>query len=201
MRLGRGVRLPTRADDWRLVLTAVTRVLSRPRYVVVGLAGAWVALTAISVSRNVELFVRVVLGGSLPVENRAAVLAGMYPFGSPDFVGVAAAAVVGLALLLGLDVAMIAYHVGEHGASLAMGAGGSAGTTGAVLAGLGAGCVVCGVSALAGVLSFLGVAGGAVVLPFEGVAFSLVAAGLVLVSVFWTAEGMHGGMRRREVVE
>ena len=201
MRLDRGIRLPTRAADWRLVARAAGRVLAEPRYVVVGLAGAWVALTAVSVSRNVELFVRVVVGGSLPLENRAAVLAAMYPFGSPDFAGATAAAVGGLALLLGLDVAMLVYHVVEHGATLGVGAGGSAGSTAAVLAGLGAGCAVCGVSALAGVLSFLGVAGGAVVLPFEGAAFTLAAALVVVVSIFWMAEGMHGGLRRREALE
>lgn len=69
-----------------------------------------------------------------------------------------------------------------------------------MLAGLGAGCVVCGVSALAGVLSFLGVAGGTIVLPFESAAFSLLAA-LLVVSIFWMAEGLHGAMRHRAVVE
>lgn len=201
MRLVTAIRLPIRPTDWRLVGAAVRRVLARPAYVAMALATAGAVLTAVAVARNVELVVRVVVGGSLPFENRAAVLAAMYPFTGSYFEGWAAITVVAFALLVGLDVAMLVYHARKHGATLGLGAGGSAGLIGALLTGLGAGCALCGTSLLAGLLSLLGVAGGGLLLPFEGVGFTLLAVVLVLVSIAWVAAGMHGGMRRQEVSE
>jgi len=195
------VRLPVHARDWRLMARAVRRVLSQRRYV--GLLGVStvLALSAIAVAQNGELFVRVVVLGRLPLSNRLHVLAAMYPFLGTTFEFTTAVSVLALSTLVGLDVTMLLYHFREHGVSAAVGASGTAGTAGALVGALGAGCVVCGTSLLAGLISLVGVPGGVVVALFEGLGVTLLAAALVGLSLFWTAEGMHGGMRKRELAE
>lgn len=198
MQLRHTIRLPVRRRDWRLVGTTMRRVFSRPLYLGVALLGTVLCVSALAVARNVELFVRVVVLGDLPPGNRLAVLAAMYPFVGTGFESWTAVAMIALAVLIGVNLALIAYHVREHGVSLGTGASGSVGLIGAVLGGLGAGCAVCGISLLAGLLSLLGV-GGVVALPIDGLVVTLLALGLVVLSSYWLVEGMHGGMRRREL--
>lgn len=185
------VRLPVHRRDWVLVGTAVRRVLARPRYVAVALLAAALCLTMTAVVGNGALFLDVVLLGRLPLANRLAVLVAMYPFGG-SVEPWAATADVALALLVGVDVALLAASLAEHGSSLETGARGSMGLAGALVGGVGAGCAVCGTSLLAGLLSFAGVGAAAVLLPFDGVGLTLLALGLLLLSSFWIADGMDG---------
>ena len=197
-RLAPAVRLPTRRRDLALVATVLRRVLSRPPYVGLAAGAGLLVLTVMAVARNVELVLRVVVLGPLPVGNRLRVLLELYPFVGTGFELWAGLAAVVLAALVGVDVALLAYHVAEHGASLALGAGGGAGASGGLLAGLGAGCAVCGTSLLAGLASLVGGAGGALLGTVVGPAVTALSLALLLVSIFWLAEGLHGGLRRRE---
>ena len=86
---------------------------------------------------------------------------------------------------------MVAYHVREHGLS-ARGGGGSA--AGVVLGALGAGCAACGSAVLAGVLSLVGASGLALFLPLDGAEFAVLASVALLLSMYWLAEGMRGGV-------
>lgn len=201
MKVTKVVRLPLHRRDWRLVGTTLRRVFSRPSYVALALLVAWLCLSAFVVAGNVELFVRVVLFGDLPVSNRLSVLAAMFPFIGISFEPLSGISVLALALLVGINAALVAYHVRVHGASIETGTSGSVGLTGALLGGLGAGCAVCGTSLLAGLLSLAGASGGAILLPFDGLGVTLIAIVVVAISSFWIVEGMYGGMRRREVAE
>jgi hypothetical protein len=96
-----------------------------------------------------------------------------------------------VSVLTGVNLAMVAYHVREHGLS----PGGSGGSlAGVVLGALGAGCAACGSAVLAGVLSLVGASGLALLLPLDGVEFALFAAVALLLSMYWLADGMRGGM-------
>jgi len=193
MSLASPVRLPRRRGDGRLVARTLRRVYARPAYVAVALVGAWACLTAVAVARNPELFVRLVVGGRLPLEDRLTVLAAMYPFGGLGYELGPALATVTLAGLVGVDLGLLAFAVRERGLSFGAGASGSAGLTGALLGGLGAGCAVCGTSLLAGALSLAGITGVAVALPFDGLLLTLPALVLVALSGFWLVDGLDGG--------
>lgn len=191
--------LPRRPRDWRLVATVLRRVLATPRYAGVALGAGAAVLVAMAVARNLELVVRVVVLGPLPVANRVRVLLELLPFVGTAYEPWAGLAAVALAGLVGVNLAMLAYHLVEHGATLAASAGGSMGATGGVLGGLGAGCAVCGTSLLAGLASLVGGTGGALLESVGGPVLTLLAFALVVLSIGWIAEGMHGGLRRREV--
>ena len=187
------VRLPTRPADWRLRGRTARLVLGYPAYGAFALLAALVGLTVFVVTQNLALVGDVVVGGSLPLGNRLAVLVGLYPFVGTSFSAAQGLALLIVATLLGVDLALVAYHVREHGLTLES-SGGSA--VGALLGTLGAGCAACGPAVLVGLLSLFGAAGALTLLPFEGLELTGLAALALLLSIFWIADGMRGGMIR-----
>jgi len=95
-----------------------------------------------------------------------------------------------VAALFGASVALLAYH----SASTISAREGSGSAVGPVLGVLGAGCTACGTVVLAGVFSLLGVSVSLTVLPLQGLEFTLVAPVTLLLSTYWLADGMRGGV-------
>lgn len=192
------VRLPTRPADWLLMGRTARLVLGLPAYATFAVMAGSLGLTLFVVSQNLALVGDVVVGGSLPLENRVAVLLGLYPFLGTSFSLVAGLGLLFVSALLGVDLAMVAFHVRAHGLSIESG-GGSA--FGALLGTLGAGCAACGPAILVGLLSLVGATGALTLLPFEGLEITGLAAVALLLSIFWLAEGMRGGTIRGCPVE
>ncbi len=186
----RGVRLPTRRRDWRLMARTARLVVTVPTYAVLAVLASALALTGFVVSLNPRLVGDVVIGGSLPVENRLVILIELFPFVGSSFEPVQGALLVVVAGLTGVDVAMAVYHFREHGISLQEG---STSLAGIVLGTLGAGCAACGSAVLVGLLSLVGVSGSLLVLPLDGLEFALLALVVLTLSIYWLADGMRGG--------
>jgi hypothetical protein len=165
-------------------------VLSLPAYALVAVLTTLAALTAFAVAQNLTLVTDVVLGGSLPLGTRLSVLLELFPVVGTLYSPTQSVVVVTVAALVGVDVAMVVYHLREHGVSARSGGGSLAGV---VLGALGAGCAACGTAVLAGVLSLVGVGGATLLLPFEGLELGVLAALSLLLSMFWLADGMRGG--------
>ncbi|PSQ43559.1 hypothetical protein BRD14_03005 [Halobacteriales archaeon SW_5_68_122] len=180
--------VPSSADDWRLVGRTARLVLSVPTYTVVALLAAGVGLSLFVFSLNLPL-VELALTGTLPRSARVTILANLYPFVGSAFDPIQGGLLVAIAVLFGVDTAMVTYHLREHGVSLS-GGGGSA--LGAVLGVLGAGCAACGSALLVGVLSLFGVSASLLFLPLDGLEFALLALVALLLSMFWVADGMRG---------
>lgn len=187
------VRLPTRPADWRLMGRTARLVLGLPAYAAFAIVAGGLGLTLFVVTQNLALVGDVVVGGSLPLENRAAVLLGLFPFLGTSFSTLQGLALLAVAALLGVDLAMVAYHVREHGLSLESGSGSAVGV---LLGTLGAGCAACGPAVLVGLLSLIGATGALTLLPLEGLELTGLAAVALLLSIFWLADGMRGGMIR-----
>jgi hypothetical protein len=183
------LRLPTRAADWRRTGRTVRLVLGGPAYAALAVGVAALTLTGFVVSGNVALVVDVVVGGSLPVRARLAVLLGLYPFLGTTFASLQGLVLLFVAALAGVDLALVAYHLREH--RLTPGEGGGS-AVGVLLGALGAGCAACGSAVLAGLLSLVGVAGLSTRLPLDGLEFALLAAVALLLSIHWLADGMRG---------
>jgi hypothetical protein len=184
------VRLPTRADDWRLMARTLRLVLSVPRYAALAAVAAVAALSLFVLPTNLALVRDLVVGGPLPVADRLVVLAELYPFVGTDYGPVEGAVLAATAALVGANVALAVYHVREHRVAVARGSGSLAGV---VLGTLGAGCAACGGAILAGLLGAFGAAGALALLPLDGLEFALLALVVVALSVFWLADGMRGG--------
>lgn len=189
--MARGLaRLPTGRSDWRLMARTVRLVLSVPAYAVVAVVATVAALTLFVASLNVPLVSSVVVGGSLPLVNRLRVLLELYPFVGTSFGTAQGVLLLVVAALSGVDVSMAVYHLREHGLSLQTGGTSLAGV---VLGTLGAGCAACGSAVLLGVASLLGVGSSLLFLPLDGLEFALGALVVLLLSIYWLADGMRGG--------
>lgn len=186
------MRLPTRRRDWRLLVRTVRLVLGVPTYAGVALAGSVLGLTLFAAGQNPDL-VRFALAGPIEAADRLTVLLDLYPFVGPVYGTLEGAVLLVVAALVGVDLAMVAYHLREHDLSAREGA---SGTAGVALGVLGAGCGACGTVLLSGLLSLVGAAGALTLLPLEGLEIALLAAGVLVLSVYWLAEGLRGGAVR-----
>lgn len=183
-------RLPTTVGDWRVTARTIRLVLTIPQYAVLSIGFGVVGLSVFVLSRNLQLVRQVVLGGTLPLDARLRVLVELYPGVGTAYTAVQSVALVATAVLIGVNLAVVAYHVREHEVSLS---GGSGSLSGVVLGTLGAGCAACGSAVLAGLLSFFGAAGALLLLPLDGLEFTLAALVVLVLSLYWLADGMRGG--------
>ncbi|WP_255148917.1 hypothetical protein [Halorarius halobius] len=183
------MRLPTRRRDWRLMARTARLVVSVPRYAALSAVAAVAALSLFVFSLNLPLF-GYALSADLALIQRVELLVVQFPFVGPAFDPLQGLLLVGVAALTGVDVAMAVYHFREHGVSVRQGGTGAAGV---LLGTLGAGCAACGSAILVGLLSLLGVSTSLLWLPLDGLEFALGAVVVLLLSVFWLADGMRGG--------
>ena len=181
--------LPTRTADWRLLARTLRLVLGIPVYAVVALVAAFLTLTLFVYSQNFAL-VSFAVSGQLGLDDSLTILVGLYPFVGDSFTLLQEIALVGVAILSGVDIAFVTYHLREHGISAAETGGGAVGV---FLGLLGAGCAACGSAILVGVLSLFGAAGLVTLLPFEGLEFVGLAVIALVLSMYWLADGMRGG--------
>ena len=188
--LGRGVRLPTGSDDWRLMGRTARLVLGLPTYAALAVVATALSLTAFVVSLNIPFVMNVVVGGSLPLSSRVSILAELYPFIGTSFGPLQGFLLVAVAGLTGVDIAIAVYHFREHGLDFQQGGAGAAGV---LLGTLGAGCAACGSAVLLGLLSPLGVSTSLLFLPLDGLEFAVGAVVVLTLSIYWLADGMRGG--------
>ncbi|EMA53502.1 MULTISPECIES: hypothetical protein [Halococcus] len=185
----RSIRLPTRARDWRLMARTARLVVTIPLYAAIALVAAVCGLTLFVLSQNLPL-AEFIVTSSLPLDSRLIILAEQYPFIGTNYGTLQGVLLVVTAVLVGVNVAMVIYHLREHALSAAQG---TTSVAGVVLGTLGAGCAACGSAVLAGVLSLFGVTASLAVLPFDGLEFAALALVALVFSVFWLARGMRGG--------
>lgn len=185
----RRLRLPTRRRDWRLLARTVRLVLGIPRYAATALLAGALGLTLFVATQNPSL-AAFAATGDLPIDGRATILLELYPFVGTVYDPVSGGLLLVVAALVGVDVAMLVYHLREHGLRAEDGA---AGTIGAVLGALGAGCGACGAVLVTGLLSLVGATGALALLPLEGTELTLLALVVLVLSVYWLAEGLRGG--------
>lgn len=189
-RTSRLPRLPTRGRDWRLMGRTARLVLTIPAYAAVAVVAGVLGLTLFVATQNLRPVLDLVVGGPLSLDARLTVLLELYPVVGSVYGPLTSTVLVVLAALIGVDVAMVAYHLREHGLSAREG---STSVVGVVLGTLGAGCAACGTAVLAGLLSLFGAAGLVTLLPLDGLELPLLASFVVVLSIYWLADGMRGG--------
>lgn len=181
--------LPTGTEDVRLVTRTIRLVLGLPRYAILALLSAVVALSVFVLGQNIAL-AEFALTSDIGVGDKATILFGLYPFLGTNYSLLAEVLLVVVATLTGVNISMVVYHFREHGVGAREGSGSAIGV---FLGALGAGCAACGSALFAGILSLFGVAGVGTLLPLDGIEFSLLALVVLLLSIYWVADGMRGG--------
>lgn len=185
--------VPTRSRDWRLMGRTIRLVLSVPRYAVLSVTYGLVALSVFVLVRNLALLRQVVLFGDVPPRARLRVFLELYPGVGAAYTAPQTVLLWATAGLVGVDLALVTYHLIEHSVSVRRGSGGMGGV---LLGTIGAGCASCGSALLVGLLSVFGASGLVTLLPLDGLEFSLLALVVLLLSIHWIAEGLRGGTVR-----
>jgi hypothetical protein len=168
-----------------IVIEALARTFHHPAYLALAAAIAALAFVAASWLPNLALVRAVLATPGVSWLTRAQLLASLLAGIGTNFGLIVAVATVTAVLLLGIDVAMIAYFVRSRRA--VPGREITAGVGGAVAGAAAAGCAACGSFALFAVLSFLGAAGAITFLPLGGGELSVLSVALVLVSIYLIA--------------
>lgn len=165
-------------------------VLTLPRYAALTVLYGWLGLSVFVFARNLSVLTEVILFGNLPLDTRLTILLEMYPGVSTAFTIEQSAVLLATAVLVGIDLSMLTYHVLEHSLTLRDGSGS---LTGVLLGTLGGGCAACGSALFVGILSLVGAGGLLTALPLDGLEFALGAMVLLVLSIYWLADGMRGG--------
>lgn len=180
--------LPTDAAAVRLVSGTLRTVLTGPGYAALAALGSFVGLSVFVLSQNVVLVRDLVVGGPLPLRDRLEIMVALYPFVGTAYRRPTAAVLVATAVLFGLNLAVLAYHLRHADLSLR---GGSGSALGVLLGTMGAGCAACGSVVVSGVFSLFGVTGALALLPLDGLEFALLALVSLSLSIYWLADGMR----------
>lgn len=181
--------LPTRRSDWRLMGRTIRLVLSRVSYALFAVVAAAVALMVFSLTQNFWFLVDVLGFEFLSLEDKLYIVLDQYPLVGTQFDLFQSLLLYTVAILTGANLTLAVYHVREHGLNLKTG---GAGTLGTIFAILGAGCAACGSAVLVGLLSLFGASSALLLLPMEGLELLVVALVLLVLSIYWLAEGMRG---------
>lgn len=182
--------IPTGTDDWRLLGRTAAEVLGTPRYGLLAVVSAWVAITLIVVARNVDsVRTFVVFGDYLSLSERLLFLFDLYPLVGPAYPLVKGVLLLGAAGLIGANVAFIGYQMAELNLVGREGIGGAAGLVFGVL---GSGCATCGIALLGGALSVAGVGSAMTLLPYDGEEFLSLSLLVLVVSAYALATRIAG---------
>ena len=163
----------------RIVAEAGREVLGRPAYLLLASAIAVLVLAAMLWLPNYRLLGAVFTAPGVALGTKLQLLASLAGGLASNFG--AAAAVVIVPVLFGVDVAMIVYFAKQRRARLARGEI-AASLGGAASGAIAAGCAACGSFLLLPLLSFLGAAGALALLPLGGAELGLLSIGLLLLS-------------------
>lgn len=184
-------RLPTKKNDIKTTVRVARLVLVMPRYTLVWLISSFIGLSIFVLSQNIELVQTILLSDYLTINQRVTVFSQLYPIVGTAFTPAKEVFLLTCSLLFGVNLAMAIYHIREHQSGVQSGAGSAIGM---IFGTLGAGCAACGSVVLTGFLSLIGATSALALLPFDGLSFSALALLVFLLSIYWTADGMRGGM-------
>lgn len=161
---------------------ALLSVFGKPFYALLASMVFVVALAFALWLPNLALITSVVAAPNLTLADKVSVPLGLLGSLATNFTFVSATYTVLIALLFGINVALLAYlwnrRVGEVKSQ-----GVTSGVLGLVSGVLGIGCAACGSFLLASFLAFFGASGAVALLPLHGVEFGIIGVLLLLLSV------------------
>jgi hypothetical protein len=165
----------------KISLKAIGGVLLRPLYAIVGMVVTLAVLGMLLWIFNFDLFLYILTNSDISAGEKLTVFIQSYASLITNFENFAAIILVLFALLLGINMALLAFVMKNIGASI----GKESGKSGLSLfaAVLGAGCAACGTSILAPVLTAVGSTATIGLVEAIGVTANFAGIGLVLFSI------------------
>ena len=171
------------------VRTALREVLVRPSYAALAAAVGIVAFLLALWLPNIALLREVFSDGQVPLEAKLGIAASLLAGIATNFSLFSASCTVAIAILLGLDMALVVYlfrqkRAAAAGGNFVLGSGG-------VASGLvGVGCAACGSLIVGGLVPSLGVAGALASLPLQGEEFGILSVALLSLSLMFVSKSI-----------
>ncbi|MAZ40863.1 hypothetical protein CL654_02000 [bacterium] len=165
----------------------IKEVFSHVRYVAIALPIAFVVLAFAVWLPNWRLLHTILVSHDVEFIDATKVAFGLFGSLSTNFTLVSATYTILIAILFGINIAMLVYYVQRRKGSL-RGKGATAGVGGLVAGVFGIGCAACGTFLLSVVLALIGAGGLLAFLPLGGEEFGILGVVLLLYSVYWTAQ-------------
>jgi len=173
-----------------MIAQALMCVFKEWTYIVVAVAVALVVFVFATWLANLGLIWKITVSPSVPLLDKAKILAGLVGSIRTNFTVFSALNTIVIAVLFGLNAAMVTYYVKlQKRLSMQTGQATAAAGLGGLASGfVGIGCAACGTFVLGPILSFVGAAGLIALLPFGGQEFTLFGVALLGFSLFLVAK-------------
>ena len=168
---------------------ALGEVFVRPSYIALAAAVGLIALVLAIWLPNVSLLAQVFSDAQVPLAAKLGIAFSLLAGIATNFSFFSAGYTIAMAVLLGMDMALIVYLITQNrgasaGKNLVLGSGGIA--SGLV----GIGCAACGSLILGGLVPSLAVAGVLAALPLQGEEFGILSVALLLLSLFFLSKNI-----------
>lgn len=170
------------------------QVFFNMRYVAIAVAGGFSFVAVSAILPNLRLMRWVIGAEAMAADEKLYFFANVIVGGFKiDMVSFAAFLTFTIAILFGVNIALVAYYFSRRNKNLdsrlrgndsQSGLGGVSGFFGAFAGFLGVGCSACGSIALSSFSSFIGIGGAIAYLPFSGREFAILSIFLLLLSVY-----------------
>ena len=171
-----------------MVRKAFQRVFSGPSYVLLAITIA-VSVFAFAVwLPNWRLIFTVIASPSVNFTEAVAVIFGLFLSIGTNFTVVSASYTIVIAILFGINIALLVYYISTKRKESFQGRGGVVGIGGLVSGIFGIGCASCGTFILTSVLALVGAGGIVSFLPLGGEEFGILGVVLIGYATYWTAK-------------
>lgn len=173
-----------------MIAQALTCVFKEWTYILIAVIGALVVFVLATWLANPGLVWQITVSPSVPLFDKAKILAGLVGSIRTNFTALSALYTIAIAVLFGLNTAMVTYYMKmQKGLRMNRGQTSAAAGLGGLASGfIGMGCAACGTFVLAPVLSIVGAAGLIALLPFDGQEFGLLGVGMLGFSIVLVAK-------------
>jgi len=170
-----------------MVRAALQKVFSNRSYIILAVAISIVVFAFAVWLPNFSLIITVMASSSVSFVEAINVIFSLFLSIGTNFTIVSASYTIAIAVLFGINIAMLKYYVTTRRGSF-RGKGGALGIGGLISGVFGIGCAACGTFLLTSALAIFGAAGAVAFLPFGGEEFGILGVVLIGYATYWTAK-------------
>ena len=173
-----------------MLISSFKTVFQNLRYVLIALSIALVVFVVAVWLPNFALIMQIVTSSGIAFLDKLAVLISLIGSIQTNFTILSALYTIAIAILFGINVALLAYYIQKRKITEAN--GGAAAGVGGLMSGMfGIGCASCGTIVLAPILTMLGAGGLVALLPFNGQEFGILGVIILGFSVYVAAKKIN----------
>jgi len=167
-----------------MLINALKQVFGMKRYLTLAVVIAFIVFTLAVWLPNFKIIIQVVASSTASIADKWNILAGLFGSIKTNFTLVSASYTIAIAILFGINIAMIVYYM-RRNKQISKKAGTVSASFGGVISGFfGIGCAACGTLVLGPLLALIGAGGLIALLPFGGQEFGFIGVGLLGFSIF-----------------